>query len=143
MFILTWIAALISLIPIIAAFTAIAWFIGIARGAAPRRRFTASKLVSGAVRRWGLWYAAGLFGMVAGGLSVAGTSFGQIAAGLIALPLFALSQYEAFWIGYLIGDKQLARREAKNALAAPPAQFVPARTADEDDTELLPLMYAE
>ena len=111
MLILGWITALLTLVPITMFFTMAAWLIGTFRGASNRVRMNATGLVSGKYRRWLLWFTAGALGMVIAGTAASGTSVGHVLLGALALPLFALSQYEAFWLGYLIGDKVYARRQ--------------------------------
>ena len=106
--------ALVSIVPTMFLFTWPAWLIGLLFGRAERRRLTPSWLVAGPWRRW-LGFlipgAAGLF--VAGSLFVADDAsalpFAMVP--FCALALWAMSQYCAYWIGYVRGDAAHRRRQ--------------------------------
>lgn len=112
--------ALVLLVPVCLLFTWPTWLIGLFRGRSMKPRFKASWVVAGSVRRYLFWYLSGVVGMMLVGFALSHPSASQfgIITTLAALPLFALSQYCAFWHGYLIGDKRFRRVAAESASRA-------------------------
>ncbi|BDZ52626.1 hypothetical protein GCM10025867_48670 (plasmid) [Frondihabitans sucicola] len=109
--------ALVLLIPVCMLFTWPTWLIGLFRGRSMKPRFKASWAVAGRVRRYAFWYIPGVLGMMLAGFGLSHPSMSKlgIMLTLIAIPMFALSQYCAFWHAYLIGDKRYRKVAAESA----------------------------
>src|SRR4051812_30186463 len=102
--------SLIVAIPTIAIFsmlcTSPAWIAGLIRGQRELPRLGASWLTRTSFRTWFLWFLASATGLVLAGVAF---ELGQVSVGayfwtLAALPFFAVAQFLAFRIGYLVGD---------------------------------------
>lgn len=107
---------LIVAIPAIALFsmlcTSPAWIAGLIRGNRELPRMTASWFTRTPVRIWIVWFLASTIGMMTLGAAL---NFGREDLGALlwtfaALPFFAVAQFLAFRLGYLVGDARLRRR---------------------------------
>ena len=114
------IAGLALTIPVCMLFTSTSWLIGLFRGRSRKPRFHASWIVAGRGRRWVIWYLTGTVGMM-----LAGAMLGRAVSApvgmlfmLAAIALWAVAQYCAFWLGYLLGDKRHASERMQDAARA-------------------------
>lgn len=114
---------LIVAIPTITVFamlcTSPAWIAGMIRGNRELPRLAANWLTRTQPRVWITWFLASAIGMMTLGAAL---NFGREDLGALlwtfaALPLFAVAQFLAFRLGYLVGDARLRRRIARGQQA--------------------------